>query len=212
MDGRNFSRECARRFVCGCPRRDDRGIAVPVGTTATAIAIATDNASSFWAFSGSLRTGMNIVSMSGSPSVDCHEGWRHRGKQGTAGGTIMSLVDREQRIEEIELGLAQLFASPRMPDVRSYWEGSYLYIQLSWVVESTRDTSLDSRCVVTLRFSGQQIDRYAALETAKRNVFRERLGSFVRQHFDERYNPPPLQGDCSVELDLDDALFEWQGA
>ncbi|MFP3566521.1 DUF3022 domain-containing protein [Paraburkholderia sp. SIMBA_030] len=122
----------------------------------------------------------------------------------------MSPVDREQRIEEIELGLAKLFASPKPPAVRSYAEGSSLYLHLSWIVASTGDTSLDSRCVVALRFSAQQIDRYGAMETAKRNAFRERLGSFVRRRFDEQYNLPPRQGDCSVELDVDDALFEGQ--
>jgi hypothetical protein len=41
-------------------------------------------------------------------------------------------------------------------------------------------------------------------------VFRDRLGTFVRQHFDEQYKPPPLEGDCSLELDVDDALLDVQ--
>jgi hypothetical protein len=119
-------------------------------------------------------------------------------------------MDREQRIEEIELGLAGLFASPKAPSVQCYEEGSRLQFQLSWVVESKGDTSLDSRCVIAIRFAEPQIDRYAAMDTAQRRVFRDRLGTFVRQHFDEQYKPPPLEGDCSLELDVDDALLDVQ--
>jgi hypothetical protein len=122
----------------------------------------------------------------------------------------MRPIDREQRIEEIELGLAGLFASPKAPSVQCYEEGSRLQFQLSWVVESKGDTSLDSRCVIAIRFAEPQIDRYAAMDTAQRRVFRDRLGTFVRQHFDEQYKPPPLEGDCSLELDVDDALLDVQ--
>lgn len=43
----------------------------------------------------------------------------------------MNLVGREQRIEEIEPGLAELFASTRTPAIRSYAEGSNFFIHLS---------------------------------------------------------------------------------
>jgi hypothetical protein len=88
----------------------------------------------------------------------------------------MNPVDREQRIEGIDLALAGLFASPKAPTVHCYAEGPSVYFQLSWVTESKGDTSLDSRCVIAVRFSEQQIDRYAAMDTAKRHVFRDRLG------------------------------------
>jgi hypothetical protein len=122
----------------------------------------------------------------------------------------MRPIDREQRIEEIELGLAGLFASPKTPSVQCYEEGSRVQFQLSWVVESKRDTSLDSRCVIGIGFSEPQVDRYAAMDTAQRRAFRDRLGTFVRQCFNEKYKPPPLEGDCSIELDVDDALLEIQ--
>ena len=122
----------------------------------------------------------------------------------------MRPFDREQRIEEIALGLAGLFTSPKAPSVQSYEEGHRLHFLLSWVVESKRDTSLDSRCVFAIRFSEPQIDRYAAMGTAQRRASRDRLGAFVRQRFDEQYQPPPLEGDCSIEFDVDDMLLEAQ--
>lgn len=94
--------------------------------------------------------------------------------------------------------------------MQSYEEGHRLHFLLSWVVESKRDTSLDSRCVFAIRFSEPQIDRYAAMGTAQRRAFRDRLGAFVRQRFDEQYQPPPLEGDCSIEFDVDDMLLEAQ--
>nr|WP_307857209.1 DUF3022 domain-containing protein [Paraburkholderia aspalathi] len=124
--------------------------------------------------------------------------------------TIIRPIDREQRIEEIELGLAGLFSSPKAPSVQCYEEGSRVQFQLSWVVESKRDTSLDSRCVIGIRFTDPQIERYAAMDTAQRRVIRNRLGTFIRQRFDEQYTPPPVEGDCSIELDVDDALLKIQ--
>ncbi|PRY04518.1 DUF3022 domain-containing protein [Paraburkholderia sp. BL25I1N1] len=122
----------------------------------------------------------------------------------------MRPIDREQRIEEIELGLAGVFASPKVPSVKCYEERSHVQFQLSWVVESERDTSLDSRCAIAIRFTEPQIDRYAAMDTAQRRAIRDRLGTFVRQRFDEQYKRPPVEGDCSIELDVDDALLDTQ--
>lgn len=41
----------------------------------------------------------------------------------------------------------------------SYDDGENFFIQASWVVESHRDTTLDARCVLTIRFSEAQIQR-----------------------------------------------------
>jgi hypothetical protein len=50
------------------------------------------------------------------------------------------------------------------------------------------------------------------MDTAQRRAFRDRLGTFVRQRSDEQYNSPPLEGGCSIELDVDvdDTLLEVQ--
>ncbi|MFP3558733.1 DUF3022 domain-containing protein [Paraburkholderia sp. SIMBA_049] len=120
----------------------------------------------------------------------------------------MKQIDLPQRIEEIGLGLAQLFESPKPASVTNYDEGSTFFFHVSWVVESHRDTSLDARCVVTIRFSDQQIRRYAAMETAKRRTFRDRLCASVRARFTEQQNPPTLQGDCAIEMNVEEALFD----
>lgn len=114
----------------------------------------------------------------------------------------MNDADLNQRLEEIELALAGIFESPKAPAVSSYDEGARFFLQISWVVESHRDTSLDARCVVTIILKREQFDRYASLDTAQRKAFQARLAEWVRQQFDERQNPTALQGDCAVELDV----------
>ncbi len=94
--------------------------------------------------------------------------------------------------------------------MRSYEEGDRLHFLLSWVVESERDTLLDSRCVIAIRFAEPQIDRNGEMGTAQRRAFRDRLGLSVRQRLDEQYKPPPLEGACSIELYVDDMLLEVQ--
>jgi hypothetical protein len=48
------------------------------------------------------------------------------------------------------------------------------------------------------------------MDTAQRRAFRDRLGAVIRQRFGEQYKRPPPEGDCSIELDVDDALLEMQ--
>jgi len=117
-------------------------------------------------------------------------------------------LDLRQRTEEIQLALAGLFETPKAPASSSYDEGDIVYLQLSWVVESTRDTTLDSRCVVTLKLRREQIERYAAFETSKRLAVQERLRMLVRRRFEEQQNLPALEGACSLEVAADDSLFE----
>ncbi|CAB3684251.1 hypothetical protein [Paraburkholderia rhynchosiae] len=119
----------------------------------------------------------------------------------------MRKTDRLQRIEEIQLALASAFESPKSPSVASYDEGATLYIQLSWVLESRGDTSLDARCVVTLRFSQTQIDSYADMDTAKRQVIQQRLKAAVQKRFGESQSPPAREGDCAIEMNVDDSLL-----
>lgn len=124
----------------------------------------------------------------------------------------MSEIDISQRIEEIELAMSTLFESPKAAAVSSYDEGTAFFIQLSWVVDSRRDTTLDARCVVTMRFLPGQLNRYAELDTAKRIVVRERLCDKVRRQFSAQQSPPALQGDCAVEVVMEDALFAVEDA
>ncbi|HEY1610826.1 MAG TPA: DUF3022 domain-containing protein [Paraburkholderia sp.] len=117
-------------------------------------------------------------------------------------------IDIQQRTEEIQLALASLFETPKAPASSSYDEGDIVFLQLSWVVESTGDTTLDSRCAVTVRLRREQIERYASLDTSKRLVVQERLRTLVRSRFEEEHNSPAREGACSVEVAVDDSLFE----
>jgi hypothetical protein len=121
--------------------------------------------------------------------------------------TQMDEPELDQRVEEIELALRGFFESPKAPAISSYDEGTRLFIQISWVVDSHRDSTLDARCAVTLAFTYAQFERYAEADTAYRKGFQERLGEWVRKQFNERQNPPALQGDCAVEVDVPDDLF-----
>ncbi|SDD18498.1 DUF3022 domain-containing protein [Paraburkholderia lycopersici] len=120
----------------------------------------------------------------------------------------MNTFDFDQRIEEIQLAVADIFESPKRPAVSLIDEGETVIIQLSWVVESHRDTSLDARCAVTLRFARAQLERYARLDTARRRMIQQRIRERVRERFAARETPPAIQGDCSVEIVMDDSEFE----
>ncbi|WP_322033827.1 DUF3022 domain-containing protein [Paraburkholderia sp. J76] len=120
----------------------------------------------------------------------------------------MNIFDFDQRVEEIQLAVADIFESPKRPAVSLVDEGERVVIQLSWVVESHRDTTLDARCAATLRFSRAQLDRYAAMDTARRRIIQERIRERVRERFDARQTPPAEPGACSIEIDVDDSEFE----
>jgi hypothetical protein len=121
----------------------------------------------------------------------------------------MKDIDVNQRVEEIELALSTLFESPKAPAISSYDDGTTFFIQVSWVTESHGDTTLDARCVLTIRFSESQIQRYAQLDTAKRILMRERLIKMVRSRLPLAGTEPPLDGECAEELQVDDRLLEF---
>ena len=121
---------------------------------------------------------------------------------------MMKDIDLGQRVEEIELALSTLVESPKAPAISSYDDGATVFIQVSWVIESHRDTTLDSRCVLTLRFSESQIQRYAQMDTAQRIVVRERLCQMVRDRSPRDNATLPLQGECAEDLQVDDSLLE----
>lgn len=120
----------------------------------------------------------------------------------------MSYADFQQRVEELQLALANLFESPKAPAVSAVDEGETLYLQVSWVTESRRDTTLDARCVVTLRLSRAQLERYGALDTRRRRVAQERLAGFVRDQFAAQPTPATGQDECSLELTVADTLLD----
>jgi hypothetical protein len=120
----------------------------------------------------------------------------------------MRTFDFEQRLEEIQLALAAVFESPKRPTVSLVDEGDTVILQLSWVVESHRDTTLDARCAATLRFSRAQLDRYAGLDTQRRRMIQQRIRDRVRERFAASHSPSTLDGECAVEIDIADAEFD----
>jgi len=150
---------------------------------------------------------VDAVRHGGIPVAPLRKEGRPKGK--TEGkGAAMNTIGLSQRIEEIELALAGMFESPKAPTVSAYQEGSTTYLTLSWVVETGRDTTLDARCIATLKLVDAQIDRYALLETAKRRIVQDRLKDLVRRHVDASRAKPASSDDCSVELEVDDAVFD----
>jgi hypothetical protein len=123
-------------------------------------------------------------------------------------GAAMNAIDLSQRLEEIQLALSGAFESPKTPGVSAYQEGATTWLTISWVTETGRDTTLDARCVATLKIGDGQIEHYAALETAKRRVVQGRLTDLVRQRVAAMRSGPGAKDDCSLELDIDDAVFD----
>jgi hypothetical protein len=95
------------------------------------------------------------------------------------------------------------------PAISSYDDGATCFIQASWVIESHGDRTLDSRCVLTLRFTTPQIQSYAGMDTAERIVVRERVIQMVRDRLPDNSGAAPLQGECAEELPVDDRLLEF---
>lgn len=119
----------------------------------------------------------------------------------------MNESELEQRAEEIELALADIFESPKAPAMSSYDEGTRFFVQISWVVESRGDTTLDTRRVLTLTFTTSQFERYAEMDTAHRKAFQSRLRAWVKQRFAEQRDGAVTPGDCSLETVVPDELF-----
>ena len=120
----------------------------------------------------------------------------------------MKDIDLNQRVEEIELALSTLFESPKAPAISSYDDGQTFFIQASWVIESHADTTLDSRCVLTIRFSDAQIRRYVLMDTAQRVRVRDRLCKMVRDRLGPGGTELSLQGDCAEDLRVEDRLLD----
>ena len=120
----------------------------------------------------------------------------------------MNEIDRQQRIEELELAVADIFDSPKAPAISSTDEEAVVYLQISWVLKSDADTTLDSRCVCTIRFTGEQIDTYAEMDTARRLHVQARLKTFTRERFEANSPADAEHVGCSVEFAAEDHLLD----
>lgn len=116
-------------------------------------------------------------------------------------------IDVLQRMQELEMLLFGAFEAVKRPNVTSSVEEKRVFLQVSWVHASNADSSLDSRCALTVVLTRQQLERYAHMNANARDVFRQQLqteaiGYFDRQHAKQSSN------NCSVEYEVPDTLLE----
>jgi|GEM_PF-1202538 len=119
----------------------------------------------------------------------------------------MKTFDFDQRLEEIQIALANLFDSPKTSTVSLLEEGDAVIVHLSWVVDSHRDSTLDARCAATIHATRAQLERYAGLGTAQRRTIQQRIRQRVRARFEASLDPAQPGGACSFDVALDDAIF-----
>lgn len=119
----------------------------------------------------------------------------------------MKKFDFDQRLEEIQIALANLFDSPKTSTVSLLEEGDTVTVHLSWVVESHGDSTLDARCAATIRATRAQLEGYAALDTVQRRTIQQRIRQRVRTRFEECEDPAKPGSACSFDVALDDAIF-----
>jgi hypothetical protein len=122
------------------------------------------------------------------------------------GDARMTHADQEQRIEELQIALSRAFEARKRPSVSAIDDGDDIVLRISWVTQSTRDTSLDARCAADVFFSSNQIARYADRDTAQRQTIQARLIQRVQQAFASQADADA--DACSVSVRIDDALLD----
>ncbi|SAK65066.1 hypothetical protein [Caballeronia ptereochthonis] len=111
-------------------------------------------------------------------------------------------------MEELQLALSRAFGSLKAPAVSVLDEGDELIMNLSWVIETGRDTTLDSRCSASIRFASRQIDRYSAMATDRRRHVQARLIERLRDAFTQSREGRPNANECSLDMSAEDGWFD----
>ncbi|SAK65897.1 hypothetical protein AWB76_03727 [Caballeronia temeraria] len=120
----------------------------------------------------------------------------------------MKSADQIQRMEELQQALSDAFEGPKNPAVGALDDGDDVVANVSWVVETGRDTTLDSRCSASVRFAARQIERYAAMDTAQRIIVQDRMITRVRDAFDNSRAGRTDANECSLAILADDDWFD----
>ncbi|MDR5780693.1 hypothetical protein QCE63_14820 [Caballeronia sp. LZ065] len=120
----------------------------------------------------------------------------------------MRITDYDQRVEELQLAMSDAFESRKTPAVSVLDEEDSVVINVSWVTESGRDTTLDSRCSASVRFTTAQLERYSSVDIGRRKILQGRVAEGLRQAFARSGSAQPEPGACSLELRADDAWFD----
>ncbi|MDR5758515.1 hypothetical protein [Caballeronia sp. LZ035] len=119
----------------------------------------------------------------------------------------MKVTDYDQLIEELQLAMSGAFASRKTPAVSALDEEHSVVVNVSWVTESGRDTTLDSRCSASVRFTTAQLERYSSVDIGRRKIIQGRVAEGLRQAFSRSGSGQTEPGACSLELRADDAWF-----
>ncbi|MDR5815165.1 hypothetical protein QCE62_16405 [Caballeronia sp. LZ033] len=119
----------------------------------------------------------------------------------------MRITDYDQRVEELQLAISSAFESRKTPAVSVLDEEASVVINVSWVTESGRDTTLDSRCSASVRFTTAQLERYSSVDIGRRKIIQGRVVEGLRQAFAQSGGTQSAPGACSLELRADDAWF-----
>jgi hypothetical protein len=120
----------------------------------------------------------------------------------------MKAADQDQRVEELQLALSRAFESRKAPAVSLLDEGHELVMHVTWVTETGRDTTLDSRCSASIRFAAEQIDRYVAMETVQRRFVQDRMVERLQSDVAQLHEDRPDANDCSIEMRAHESWFD----
>ncbi|WP_250520151.1 MULTISPECIES: DUF3022 domain-containing protein [unclassified Caballeronia] len=120
----------------------------------------------------------------------------------------MKYTDQDQRVEELQVALSRAFDARKTPFVGVVDEGDDIVINVSWAIETGRDTTLDARCSVVLRIAARQFERYGAMDTAQRLIVQDRVIAHVRCAFDQSRSGQANANECSLELRAADDWFD----
>ena len=118
-------------------------------------------------------------------------------------------IDSNQALMEIEHALSKRIDFPSTAITHTTISSGALTIQISWVVAAATMNILDERCMLNFAFAPAVLDRYASLESAARQRFRERLCAMatdeVRRHVPQVGNEIV---DCNLSIDVDASMLD----
>lgn len=118
-------------------------------------------------------------------------------------------VDPAQALLEIEHALSKRFADPSAAVTHTSLSNDVLSVQISWVVAKATMNILDERCMVNIAFAPNVLNRYAALESAARAWFRDKLCAKVMGTVERHVSEPGGEfDDCNVTVGVGTSMVE----
>jgi hypothetical protein len=137
-----------------------------------------------------------------SHGVDGFAACRANHRAAIQGERAMQITDQDRRVEELQLAMSRAFEARKTPAVGVLDDGDDVVINVSWVVETGRDATLDARCSAPLRVASRQFERYGAMDMAPRRIVQER-DAFDRSRADQAN-----ANECSLDIRAADDWFD----